>query len=342
MAYAWLLAAYPRDYRREHGAELLEPLIAEARRPTVRETANLVAHGFRTRLGRPTSRTVVAWAVLVTAMTGLFGAAFGSLAGWRTADPLPPPARMRTVLADALPGRSFATIHDPGPSPAETEFELLGTDLSWDDVDGLLFGTGAGYQATAAVAQARIPTGVDPAALTGHTSARLAASGWSVRASTPARIRANRDGLVLTLTVDPAGAGTAASILAEFERTTPAGVWIGATAGGLPAATVAFLIFAWASRRTGRPGHPARLAVAFPFGLAMLFCLAAVPAATALLASSLRGRPRAGGLQPWELLDRPTPSLLFVAGGAFAVLSLFLAAQPASRELRRAEETAGW
>ena len=38
-----MLAAYPEDYRRKHGAELLEPILVESRRPTVRE-AVLVGH----------------------------------------------------------------------------------------------------------------------------------------------------------------------------------------------------------------------------------------------------------------------------------------------------------
>jgi len=50
MPYAWMLAAYPKDYRRKHGAELLEPMLVESRRPTAREAVNLFAHGLRTRL----------------------------------------------------------------------------------------------------------------------------------------------------------------------------------------------------------------------------------------------------------------------------------------------------
>ena len=328
MTYAWMLFAYPRDYRREHGAELLEPMLAEARRPTVREGANLFAHGLRTRLGRPASRAVVACAVLATVMAGLFGAAFGSWVGWQTAGPLPPPAWTRALLADVLPGHDFGPIQPP-PS---AKFGFADQELRWSDADDLLFeqllfGEGGDYRATTAAALAELPAGTDLDELARNASARLAATGWTVHTPAGAGLHADRDGLALTLTVASGPDGDAA-VSMVFERTTPVAAWIGGVAGGLPVAAVAFLVFAWASRRTGRPDHPARLAVAFPFGVVMALWWGPALA-------SVGGRPGVGSAL-WERLGQPTYSLLFLAGLAFAGLSLFLAALPHHRALRRA------
>jgi hypothetical protein len=351
MPYAWMLATYPRDYRRRHGAELLEPMLAESRRPTVREAVNLFAHGLRTRLGRSASRAVLAWALLALVTAGVFGAALGSWVGWQTARPLPQPAWTRALLADVVPGRDFGRIEEP---PSST-FVLWDRDLRWHDADDLLFGRGGEYQATSAGALAQLPPGADLDALAGQASDRLAAAGWTVRppargdvtgcAGLPCdpqglaqwtRFEATRDGLALALEVNPAQAGQAATVSVAFQRTTPAGAWVGGAAGGLTAAAAGFLVFAWASRRTGHPGHPARLAVVFPFGVAMLFWWTPVLAWEVMAAPFRPDRPGAAGPPLWEWLGQPTYSLSFLIGAGFAVLALSLAALPHRPELQRA------
>ncbi|GAA2532154.1 hypothetical protein [Winogradskya humida] len=340
MAYAWVLLAYPRDYRREHGGELLEPVLAEGRRPRIREAANLFLHGLRTRLGRPASRTVVAWALSATVIAGLLGAAAGSWAGWQTARPLPAPEWTRALLADVLPGHDFSTIDPPATAP----FEIPDGNAA-----DLLLGRGGDYRATTTGASVLgLPADADPDALIGVAVTRLTATGWAVRApvhtvvydclappcepaytSWTTRVEATRDGLALTLEATPAFSDDDATARAEFSRTTPPGAWFGGVAAGLPAAVVAFLLFGWASRRTGRPGHPARLAVLFPGGLALICWWAPALTAFSLIASDRQP-------QLWEWLGQPRYSLSFLTGAPLAALSLLLAALAPRPELVRA------
>ena len=337
MTYAWMLVTYPKDYRRDHGAELLEPLLAESRRPTARELANLLVHGLRTRLGRPASRTVVVWAMLATVIAGVFGAAFGSWAGWQTARPLPQPAWTRALLADVAPGQDFATA----APPTSSKFTLGGRPLTWHDADDLLFGEGGQYQPATTVTQAHLPAAEDVGAMARRASSRLEATGWTLRKSTTSpeiSVQAARGGLALTLEMNPAQENQSARVSAAFQRTTPAGAWIGGATGALAAAAVAFLVFAWASRRTGRPDHPARLAVTFPFSLALLFWWVPTLAAP-LVVWSRPEWPRAEGQQLWERIGQPALSAWFLTGVAFAALSLFLASLPHRPELQQARPT---
>ncbi|MGA5302421.1 hypothetical protein ACPCHT_21010 [Nucisporomicrobium flavum] len=354
MPYGWMLVTYPRDYRREHGAELLEPLLAEGRRPAVREVVNLLGHGLRTRIGRPGSRAAVVCAVLTTVIAGVFGAAFGSWAGWRTSGPLPEPGWARALLADVAPGSDVETVEPPSSS-SSSRFALLSRGLSWDDVDGVLFASVTEHRAATAGARVGLPSGTDPETPAREVTARLVLTGWTVHApirtdvpGDPAagarsiRIEAVRDGWTLTLEARPAHADRAAVLTAIVRRPTPAAAWIGGVAGALAAGAIAFLLFAWASRRTGRPGHPARVAVIVPFGLAMMFWWVPTTAAVALVGSSLRSEPQVRGTQLWEWLGQPTMSALFLAGAALAALSLLLAALPPGRELPRTGPVTDW
>ena len=127
--YRRLLFAYPRGYRRARGAELVGALLDAAppgrSRPTVREAVDLVRHGLRARLGRPASRSVVAWAVLTAVISGVFTAAFATRAAWETARPVPRTAEARAMLAEILPGQEFAGIED-----APAQFIIYGQPLS--------------------------------------------------------------------------------------------------------------------------------------------------------------------------------------------------------------------
>jgi hypothetical protein len=350
MRYAWALVTYPGDYRREHGAELLEVILAESRRPTTRETANLFVHGLRTRLGRPRSRAIVACAVLTALIAGLFGAAVGAWAGWQTTGPLPQPDHARTMLAEALPGIDFGTV-DPPPS---STFTIAGRTPRWSDSPDLLFGLRGELQAATVNADAPLPDGTRPEALADDAAARLSAAGWAVptgsRTTTydcsgvpcnqsdtteTTRITAYRDGLALTVRILTTSDLRDALVSAQVRRTAPAGVWIGATAVGLLAAAVAFLVFAWASRRTDRPDHPARVAVAMPYSLAMLLWWG--PTLTAAVRSA-RSQPDVPNTQLWEWLGQPTLSVLFLAGTGFAALALLLAGLPPLPALRAAAD----
>ncbi|GAB2575029.1 hypothetical protein Aab01nite_14910 [Paractinoplanes abujensis] len=343
MPYGWMLAAYPKDYRRRHGAELLEPLLTENRRPTVGEMANLAIHGLRTRLGRSASRTVVVWALLVTVIGGMFGAAAGSWVGWHTGGSLPSPSWTRALLTDVAPGAAVG----PGEPPPSSPFVFEGRPLRWADTDDLLLGRGGEYQAAVATGWAGLPRGADLEAQAAYAANRLAATGWTVHTPTRTEVdgcgsercqpwnnfTAARDDLVLTLDVYPAPDAQEATVSVALERVTPAGARVGGALGGLVAAVAAFLVFGWASRRTGRPGHPARLAVMFPFAVGLLLWWGPALAAIRRVASQTEGWPRASGPQLWDWIGQPAFLLLFVAGTSFAALSLLLAAVPPHPEL---------
>ncbi|MBL7259211.1 hypothetical protein [Paractinoplanes lichenicola] len=346
MASGWLLVAYPKDYRRRHGEELLEPMLAEGRRPSVREIANLIVHGLRTRLGRPASRTVVGWAVLATVVAGVLGAAAGSWVGWWSAAPLPSAAETRALLADVAPESDVGPVEPALSSP----FAFEGRELRWADADDLLLGRGGEYRPATAGGSGGLPGDADLDRLATHAGARLAAAGWAVRAPTRTEVdgcgaevcypwvsfRAARDGLALTLDLNPASFDQEPSVSVTVERTMPAGAWAGGAIGGLAAAVGAFLVFGWASRRTGRPDHPARLAVVLPFGVGVLLWLLPMPASISAVASSRDLWPSAAGPQLWEWIGQPAYLLLWLVGAGFVALSVLLAALPHSPELLRA------
>ena len=81
-AYRRLLRAYPRTYRRRHGAEIVTTLLEMAepgqRRPSRAETWHLIASGVRQRFRLPAGRPF-GWAVAVLAL--LIGGATGAAAG---------------------------------------------------------------------------------------------------------------------------------------------------------------------------------------------------------------------------------------------------------------------
>src|ERR1700712_3765832 len=89
-AYRRLIRAYPRGPRRD---ELLDTLLEAAppdrRRPTRRESVNLIRHGLRARLGYPRGRAVVVLVFLVGLVGAYFGGAAGNRLGWEFTTPVP-------------------------------------------------------------------------------------------------------------------------------------------------------------------------------------------------------------------------------------------------------------
>ncbi|MBM0256991.1 hypothetical protein [Micromonospora sp. 4G55] len=124
--YRRLLCCYPRAYRRERGEELVALLLDTAppgrTRPRLREAVDLIGNGMRCRLGRPASRTVVAWAVLAAVVCGLFSAALSARVAWETARPLSGRAEtaavFRTVLPTANRTRSPPRRRSSGTTPS--------------------------------------------------------------------------------------------------------------------------------------------------------------------------------------------------------------------------------
>lgn len=346
--YRRLLLCYPRAYRRARGDELLATLLEAAppgrTRPTPREAVDLIRHGLRARLGRPASRSVVAWAVLATVISGLFGAAFGTRAGWQTARPLPSAAQTRAMLAEILPGQQFEGIAD-----APALFVVYGQPLSWAAAGDLLLGDGGEYGQSGVGGVVNGPPARSPQETVELATRRLRETGWTVYApmhhdtygcagppcdptAIPqyTTIVARRGDTTFTLEVYPDWPMGSTSIGAGFQRATPAAVYPCGLAGGVAAAAVAFLLFGWASRRTGGR-HPARAAVSACLGTTLFFWWVPTLFAVPMVARHHLDEPHPAWHPMWEWLGQPEFSLPFVVGGATALLGLALAALPRRR-----------
>ncbi|WP_432838959.1 hypothetical protein [Dactylosporangium sp. CA-092794] len=336
--YRRLMLTYPRAYRRARGDELLATLLEaappERARPTVREAADLLRHGLRARLGRPASRSVVTWALLTALISGLFGAAFATRAGWETARPLPAPAETSAMLTEIVPDVPWS---EPNPPPGR-QFGIYGQSLSWDMRDNLLFGDGGEYSQVGVGSTVHGGSYADPQKAVDEAVANLENHGWTVSPvyrpdfrSWLTSVSARRGDLVLTFEVFWDSTPDTTYLYASFSRTAPPAVWPCGIAGGLLAGLVAFLLFGWASRRVeGR--HPAGWVVRVLFGLTLLLWWAPTLFAVTLVAASHVTEPRQSWEPMWEWFGQPTYSLFFVVGGGGALLALALSALPKRSE----------
>jgi hypothetical protein len=277
--YRRLLLCYPRQYRRARGEEIVATFLdlapADRTRPTGREAVNLVRHGLRCRLGRPRSRTVVLWAVLTAVVWGLLAGAFATRLAWETARPLPTEAEA-TALFSGLLGQDVTGMSQVDPAL----FVIYGEPLGWHNAD-VLFTLDAGeYQPGRATVGLHGPPDVDRRELVDSTRARLVADGWSVsdvtvrnsvecatNACDPSTLPrkavfvASRGDDVLNLEMSlgaqrsqPSKPGLSSPddtyVYIELIRATPAAVYPFGAAGFVVGATLAWLLFGWASRRT--------------------------------------------------------------------------------------------
>jgi hypothetical protein len=336
--YRRLLFTYPRAYRRLRGEELLGALLDAApsgrTRPTTREAANLIRHGLRARLGRPASRTVVAWAVLTVVISGVFSAAFATRAAWETARPLPRTAEARAMLAEILPGQEFTGLQD-----TPDLFEIYGQPLSWNAAHDLLFGDGGEYT------QSGIAGGVDAPTLPPQETVELVrqnlrAHGWTIYSVTVrdvytcnapcdpdghyTTIVAQRGDTVFSMEVYPPEIPITPPINAGFVRATPFAVYPFGLAGGVLGAAVAFLVFGWASRRTeGR--HLAGAVVKILLGVTLFLWWVPTLFSVPWMARHYQDEPSPSWPPMWEWLGQPAFSLLFLIGCGSALLGLALA-----------------
>lgn len=123
-AYRRLIRAYPRGPRRDELLDtLLEAAPADRRRPTLRESVNLIRHGLRARLGYPRSRAVVVMVFLVGLIGAYFGGAGGSRLGWEFASPVPSAAAAAAATGTAFPGLKVWGGGDPDVIVAEGDGE---------------------------------------------------------------------------------------------------------------------------------------------------------------------------------------------------------------------------
>jgi hypothetical protein len=104
--------------------------------------SDLVRHGLRARLGRPSSRTVVAWASIVTVACGLFAASLGIWLAWLDSRPLHA-QEVAAAVAALYPEPDRPTL-DFGPNDPPAVFTIWGEPLDWSNVHDLLFFEGGG------------------------------------------------------------------------------------------------------------------------------------------------------------------------------------------------------
>lgn len=101
-AYRRLLLAYPHDFRRHRGPEVITTLMDAARpeqqRPTGREAANLILSGLLWRFRLPCGTAYRVVAVIAALLFGLFASAAGSQIAWQSTDTMPTTAEAMSVV----------------------------------------------------------------------------------------------------------------------------------------------------------------------------------------------------------------------------------------------------
>ncbi|MDP9793607.1 hypothetical protein J2S43_002119 [Catenuloplanes nepalensis] len=251
--YRVLLRAYPRDYRRRHGLELITTLMDAARpgqeRPDRADVLDLVRGGLRQRFRLPAGRATLAFAIVAALFAAGLGAAGGAWAGWRfNKNPVPADAEILRIAGVAL-GRTF-----PG-----------GTTVSHNHADGLV----------------EVFPWTDSATLgwdaqdARDAATRIAAEGWDAGPIETGLYRtgpeydlhrtafvAERDGLLLLYTAEwPDTSAVPHSYVGVSIR--PALPWTahaGGVAGAVLAAIAAWLFVAWAGYRLRRAEFALRVA----------------------------------------------------------------------------------
>jgi hypothetical protein len=329
-AYRRLLRAYPHGPRRD---ELLDTLIESAppdrQRPTLRETANLALHGNRARLGRPTSRGIVALALFLALTGGILGAAGTTQLGWQAVPPLPTGPEADAISTTVFPG---LTVWGGGGAHRI---------VTQSDGEGIEYGYAVSW-----VAHTRATR--DTATYTAGVRARLENTGWTVTDVDPpldqtdvvdARASDRADGFTATrgdLAMrfsDHYWAGRPAYDAdgrASFYlwRTPPPWLATIAWLGFLPGAVLAWLLTGWASRRL--EPHPAATG---PAAAGVLAVLCVVPAALLTLMS---GGPADETAAPsWDGLPVTLTTPAHLVGVLATLVLLSATALRPPRRLRR-------
>ena len=296
---------------------------------------------LRARLGRPGSRTVVFWSLAVAAICGLFAASMASWVAWTNGKPHPDEAEVRGVLSEVLPDYEFADI-----AVAKDIFTFYSQPLTWENLSSVLAPADGGeYElGSSGVGLLGAPP-IGGAEAAPKLAERLRATGWRVYppdvteqvtchtklCDTPVPTTytsavARRGDLVLNYFVNSAAGPEETFISVLLQRMAPASVWPAGIVGGLVGAVLAWLVFAWASRRSaGGAGATASFVVTMLcwWGLALL----GIPSSIAHLAT----QPHPQWHPLWEWLALPPFAPLFFLGAASAVLGLLLAAVPTRR-----------
>jgi hypothetical protein len=253
-ARAWLLA-YPRDYRRRHGLELLTTLMDASRperpRPDRADIVDLIRGGLRQRFRLPVGRWMLVFAILAAVIGAGTGAAAGAWAGWRgNLVALPEDSEVIRLSGLAL-DRSYP----------------VGARVQRNDQDGipsLFVWTDTAFDRWDAQAAATA----------------IAAEGWDVGpiATGPyldehrrTAFIAERDGVLLRYTVEYTDDVAYGGV--NFQPAVPWIAYLLAVAGALTAAVAVWLFIAWASYRMRRAASRWRVAGVLS-GVATLVALA--------------------------------------------------------------------
>jgi hypothetical protein len=349
----WLMLAYPRDYRRERGAEILatvHDIAASSRGPRV--AANLVHHGLRARLGRPASRTVVVWAWIFTLACGLFAASVGTCLTWLGSRPLDHD-ELAAAVGQLYPDTRVSHIdkHDP-PSV----FVIYGSPPGWRSASALLVGDGDEYSlAELGASVEQLPGDSRPLVLA-ELRRRLKAAGWDYTEPVyshaydcaPDAPRCDPASIPSNITVYAHRGDNVLDVHLNADNTTPVMHFVMTRStpwGAYPAGIVAFALgalsgwclFGWASRRTEAAHPPAQGLVKSLYGFAMLLWWAPILVSAPRMLSHHLREPHLRWHLPWEWLGQPAMSLPFLLGCLMLTVTLGLAAlpyrQPADRTL---------
>ncbi|MCI4061189.1 hypothetical protein MRQ36_00815 [Micromonospora sp. R77] len=350
--HRWLLLSYPRDYRRERGAEILETVQDVA--PTSRRArvaANLVRHGLRARLGRPASRSVVVWASIFAVVCGLFAASFATWLTWVDSRPLDHD-ELAGAVGHLYPDQQVSHLDRDDPPSA---FTIYGQPLSWSSASDLLLGDGGEYSlAVLGASFEQLPAG-RPLVLA-ELRQRLQAAGWddtepvysNAYDCIPDDPRCDPASIPADITVYAKRGDNVLEVHINADNTTPVmdfAMTRSTPSSSSPAGVVAFVLgassgwclFGWASRRT-EGGHPAAQGTAkFLYGFAMFLWWAPILLSAPQLLSHQLSEPHVRWHPLWEWLGQPVMSLPFLLGCLMLTLALGLAAlphrQPADRTL---------
>ncbi len=249
--YRLLLHAYPRQYRRTRGAEILTTLLDSAAPgqtwPHWRDAADLVRGGLRYRIMPPRGTGYLVAAGLNAVLLGVIVAALSATLTWRSVESGGDRHAIDAFLAQT------------GAVGSATSVERLYTVGAWQPASyqqvNLLFdgGHGAGL---------------------GEVDERLTAAGWRVHrlvlgSDVTDSLIADRDGdsVELTFLQDPNGATT--TLIVDYDHRVPGRVWQGLLGGLLAGAAAGWSLAAWFLRgiRGHRAGTSAGLLVT---GLTML------------------------------------------------------------------------
>ncbi|HET9517765.1 MAG TPA: hypothetical protein VFO77_08580 [Actinoplanes sp.] len=255
-AYRRRLLAYPRRYRRIRGDEMLTTLLDAApagrRRPTLRETLDIVGGGVRYRLRLPRGRLVVTGAVIAALALGALAGSVAAWLGWQSAPNLLTNAEASRIAGIAVPATTAR------PAQVRRNDEIVGYGPLTDPVDRVLVPLLGGEPESGHVTVRFIleTPRADLAvaeAVAFDARRRLQAEGWRFgaydREPWGGQLTARKGDLVLSLEHQGGDTELQRDLTITVVRAEPAGVaWL-FLAGWLAGVVTGWLLAGWVARR---------------------------------------------------------------------------------------------